>query len=131
VDLGGFEQASGALDEHVDAHPRQDQPVDGGGEDLRPGPAEGVPAGGGAGRQQGRAERQGDSAGVGEHMPRVGEQRQAAGDQCSGDLDGEDDRGDDECAGQRAPMLPGGGDVVCVAVAVSHQCPNVRALVPA
>ena len=130
LDLGRVDHAAHALDDDEQPEDQQRRAVELGREDLGALEAEGEGAARGAAGEVDRDQRQRDRGGVGEHVRRVGEQRQRRGGDADGDLDGHEAQdqpeGDRELAAVGvlgdlvAVPVAGAGAVVCVIVAVAH-----------
>ena len=91
------------LDDDERGQAEQQQRVDGGGQDLGAGVAEGAAVGGGPGRHVGGEHRQADAGRVGGHVRGVGQQHQGAADQRADDLRGGDPAADRHDRGQLSP----------------------------
>ena len=85
VDIRRVGEPPDRLDEHPRRHGDQQQAVQQRGEDLRPAIPERAPSAGGARGRPRRGDSQSDGADVGEHMARVGEQRDRVEGQPAGD----------------------------------------------
>ena len=83
---------------------QQRQPVDLRGQDLHPLVSERPAAARGTGRHGRREDGETERGGVGEHVPRVGEQCERVRDQAEDDLAGHEQHDQDERAGQGAPV---------------------------
>jgi hypothetical protein len=99
------------------------------GEDLGAFQAEGVSAAGRAGREPHRDQGQDDRRGVGEHVRRVGQQRQRSGEQPDHDLAGHEHHDQAQRGSQPAPVGVGADRMavpavrlVPVVVVVTHRC---------
>ena len=127
ANVGRIEQAADRL---VGDECRQDQQghaVGLGGEDLHALEAKGHGAPGRTGRQAQREQREADRGGVGEHVRRVGEQRQRVRDHTGRDLHGHERQDQAERDRQLAAVGVGGRCVGVPGVVVGHQ-PTIRSI---
>ena len=104
LDLGGLDQAADPLDQHPHGDPDQGRPVDERGEDLGAAHAVAGPPSGGAPGEPAGAEREPDGQRVREHVPGVGDERQAPRDDAAHHLD--DGEGDEHREDGRERALP-------------------------
>jgi hypothetical protein len=110
VDVGRVHHASYALDRQVAADTEQHHGVQQRGQDLGAVQAEGPPRGGWEARDVRRGQRQADGGRVGQHVPRVGEQRERPADERADHLDDHHHGGDAQHDLQPRPVLrPAGG----------------------
>jgi hypothetical protein len=107
VDVGRIEQPADRLDRDDPGEDEQRRAVDLRGQDLGPSEPEREPPGRRARRQPHGDQRQGDRAGVGEHVRGVGEQRQRRRQQAADDL--ENHEAGDERQRQPEPAQVGVG----------------------
>ena len=119
LDLRRLLQALPGLPEDVDGDDDEGDGVDERGQDLRPQVAKGALRPGGTVRQPDGEECQPQGADVGEHVRRVGQQRQRVREIGAGHFDEEEDRGDREGDDQWPAVDAGGGAVdPCLVAAV-------------
>ena len=121
ADVGRIDQAADRLVGDERREDQQRHAVGLGGEDLNAPEAEGHRALGRAGGQPQREQREADRGGVGEHVRRVGEQRERVRDHAGRHLDGHE--GDDQAERDRQPAaVRVGADAMGVpGVIMSHR----------
>jgi hypothetical protein len=102
LDLGAVTKPAHAFQQHETRHPEQQNGIEGSSQDLQPLPPEGSAGTEGALGKCCRDQRQGDTAGVGQHMACVGEQRQRSGYPCPDELCDQHAEGDDQ--GEQQPL---------------------------